>query len=280
MEPSAQSNQPAVPPKAAASGEKNGVLAFIQSLKAPATPASDAPKPGDVVKPFEENGPLHHHFQEFAWVKQQNEWLRVSFIAHCALALLIWVGAYLAFTRPTYIQIGNPSLSEAAKSFFQADYKRIDPGLIYDQMNYFIITSLGFLHEIDAFGPPPLPILKGMVNEKILEKAQKRDARNASTVARQKLVQTLVINRVLPPIPNPQTGTDAVFVEGNISICMQDADGNPVNRVTPYRAKAILRETPVSNLNPFPFTLDDLEETAGADEVKKWDEDNKKFFSK
>ena len=185
---------------------------------------------------------------------------------------------FLAFTRPTYLQVGAPTLEEAAKTFYQADYKRVDPGLVFDQMSYFTITSLQYLYQVNAFSPTPLELLKGMIKPEIINKAQNRFERERPTIEKQRIFQNLVINAVLPPIPNPQTGTDAVFVKGFLSIALQDSEGNPVNRVMPYRAKVILRETPVSELNPFPFTMDELDDVAGTDAAKKWDKANERFF--
>lgn len=257
--------------------EKKGVLAYVQSLKNPAAGAG-GPKPSEGQAPLTEKSQLHRHFAEFSWAIQQNNWLKISFIVHASLVLLIWFGAYLAFTRPTYLQVGNPTLEEAARDFYKVDYTRVDPQLTFDQMSFFTISTLSLLHQIDAYSTPPLSFVKGMVRPEIIAKAQKRYDSNRPTIERQRFVQNLVINRILSPIVNPQEGTAAVFVEGYFSIALQDDEGNPVNRITPYRGKALLRTTPVSELNPFPFTLDELDEVVGADEVKKWDEANKKFF--
>lgn len=267
-EPSAES--------AAPNPERKGVLAFVQSLKQPKI--ETGPKPSAGQTSLGAQSQLHRHFQEFSWSLQQNNWLKISFIVHCALMLLIWFGAFLAFTRPTYLQVGNPTLEESAKAFYANDYTRVDPQLIFDQMSFFSISTLSLLHQIDAYSNPPLPLLKGMVAPTIIAKAQKRFDTNRFTIEKQRFVQNLVINRILNPIINPQEGTAAIFVEGYFSIALQDDNGDPVNRVTPYRGKALLRKTPVSELNPFPFTLDELDEVVGADEVKKWDEANKKFF--
>lgn len=268
-EPSAEPTPPAP--------ERKGVLAFVQSLKHPQAPGA-GPKPSEGQAPLTDKSQMYHHFAEFSWSAQQNNWLKISFIVHCTLMLLIWFGAYLAFTRPTYLQVGNPTLEEAAKAFYATDYTRVDPQLIFDQMSFFTISTLSLLHQIDAYSNPPLPLLKGMVRPEIIAKAQKRFDSNRGIIERQRFVQNMVINRILNPIANPQEGTAAIFVEGYFSIALQDEDGNPVNRITPYRGKALLRYTPVSELNPFPFTLDELDEVVGADEVKKWDEANKKFF--
>lgn len=270
-EPSATPNTPDTP--------KKGVLAFVQSLKQPkAAEAASTVRPSAGTTPLKAGGPLHQHFAEFSWSLQQNNWLKISFIVHCALVLLIWFGAYLAFTRPVYIQVGNQTLEEAAKAFYATDYTKVDPQLIFDQMSFFSISTLTLLHQIDAYSTPPLPLLKGMVRPEIIAKAEKRFNNNRTTIEKQKFVQNLVINRVLSPITNPEQGTVAIFVEGYFSIALEDEGGDAVNRVTPYRGKVILRQTPVSQLNPFPFTLDDLDEVVGADESKKWDDANKKFF--
>lgn len=258
--------------------DRKGVLDFIQSLKSPPPLAPETPAPSQVAKPFAVGGPLYRHFAEFSWASRQNQWLKVSFIAHCALMLLIWGGAYLAFNRPTYLQVGDPSLSEAAREFYASDYTKVDPALIFDQMSYFTLSNLSLLHQVDAYSPSHLALLKGMIKPDIIDKAKRRFDRNIGTIQKQKFVQNLIINRVLSPIPNTKAGTVALFVEGFFSIVLQDPNGDPINRISPYRAKLILRLGPVSDLNPFPFFLEDLTEVTGAEEVKKWDEDNKKFF--
>lgn len=275
MEPSAEKTPPATTPGPA---ERKGVLEFVKTLKAPAVVVEKNPSPSQVSPPISEGGQLHRHLAEFSWALQQNQWLKVSFIAHLALMILIWLGAFLAFNRPTYIQIGAPTLQESAKTFYATDYLKVDPDIAYDQMRYFAIATVSLLNQVDAYSPPPLALLKGMVKPELIEKAQRRLERNRAIIQKQKFVQNLVINRVLSPITNPDSGTIALFVQGYFSIAMQDTDGSPINRVAPYRGKLIMRFGPISKLNPFSFTLEDLEEVVGENEVKKWDEDNKKFF--
>jgi len=267
-------------PDPAPTPERKGILAFVQNLKAPKPDAAATSKPSTLTEPFTDKGQLYHHFAEFSWTLQQNNWLRISFIVHVALATLIWGGGYLAITRPTYLQIGAPTLKESAEAFYGTDYTTVDPKLTLDQMSFFTISALALLHQLDAYSTPPMPLLRGMVDPSIIEKAQKRYDKNAKLIQQQKFVQNLVINRILNPITNPQTGTVAVFVEGYFAMLLQDENGDPVNRIEPYRGKAILRFTPVSELNPFPFTLEDLTEVVGKAEAAKWDSETEKFFKK
>ena len=279
MEPAEQPTNAATP----ASPQNKGVLAFVQSLKAaPKAAEATAPKPSDSTKGFSSQGPLYHHFAEFGWSAQQNNWLKISFIVHCALAGLIWLGAFLAFTRPNYLQVGAPTLEESAKTFYATDYSQVDASLAYDQMSYFAISTLGILHQIDfnSNTDVTLNLLKGLVKPDILEKNLKYSTRNRPVITKQKFVQSLIINRVRNPIPNPAEHTIALFVEGNFAIALQNENGDPVNRITPYRAKCILRDCPISSLNPFPFMIEELDEVSGSDAAKKWDADNAKFFSK
>ncbi len=269
MEPDAPSSETASP-------QRKGILDFVQKLKAPKVEATPAPSASK--EPLKDSGALHQHFAEFAWALQQNNWLKFSLLVHIALAILIWTGAIMAITRPSFLQVGTPTLKEAAEAFYNVDYNSVDPSLLFDQMSLFTISSLTLLHQLDAYSTPTSSLLKGLVAPEIVQKTQKRFEKNQKVIQKQNFVQNLIINRILKPITNPQTGTLAVFVEGYFAILLQDEDGSPVNRIEPYRAKAILRLTPVSKLNPFPFTLEDLSEVVGRENALKWDQENSKFF--
>jgi hypothetical protein len=266
------------PTKPAKRDERTGIMAFIQSLQKPAEALSNTPKPSDGKKNIENSSQLYRHFREFTWAIQQNNWLKISLIVHVALALLIWVATYLAMTRPTYIQIGNATLEESAREFYAANYNKVDPTKTFDQLSYFLINNLTLLHQIDPTTKTPFALMDGMVNPKLIQKAKGRIERNRKTITSQKLFQSLFITRLLNPITNSQLGTVAVFLEGYFSIQLQNADGSAVNRIAPYRGKAIIRITPTSTVNPFPFTIENVDEVVGAEEVKKWDEENKKYF--
>jgi hypothetical protein len=137
---------------------------------------------------------------------------------------------------------------------------------------------LQYLYQFNPHTDTPLDLLSGMVKPEILEKIKAREEHDRSTIEKMKMFQSLSITMVRPPIPNPETGNMAVFVNGFISQALQDINGNPLNRVQPYRAKLILRCTPVTEINPFPFTLEELDEVHGESAVKKWDADNERFF--
>jgi hypothetical protein len=258
---------------------RKGILDFIQSLKKPSTDADKTAKPSEVAgKPLSTEGALYHHFKEFGWSVQQNIWLKLSLIVHLALVILIWFGFYLAWTRPTYLQIGATSLNQASKNFFANDYTQVSPDLLFDNLSFFTISTLTPLYQLDVDGANYLKLLQGMVNPDIIQRAQKNFDKNQKNIASKNLVQNLTLEQINAPIFNAQTNTIALFVGGYLSLSLQDDAGNAVNRITPYRAKLLLQMTPVSLLDPFPFFLEELTDTFGAEACKKWDKDNEKFI--
>ncbi len=260
---------------------RKGLLAFVQDLRKGKTGPEQTPAPSEVLaKPLDQKGPLYHHFREFQWAAQQNLWLRVSLVVHVFLLALIWFGFYLAYSRPTYIQIAAPSLTEASKNFFGVDYNQVDSSLLFDQLSFFSISALTQLYQLDPDGANYVNLLQGMVDPTIIDRAKKNYEKNKQTVVSQRFIQSLVIQRIYPPITNTDTQTMAVFINGYLAISLQDQSNNAVNRIVPYRAKLLLRITPPSTLNPFPFFMEELTDVFGTEACQKWEKDNKKYLSK
>ena len=265
-------------PSASPAPERKGVLAFLNTLKKQPEAASNeaSAPPSAQATGIGKTGPLYRHFKEFHFSTQQNTWLRASLVAHVALVLLILLGGYMAFNRPTYIQIGAPTLPEAASEFFKLEAEEVN----YDHLAFFTINVLEQLNKLDADGNPYLTLLQGLINPTIIEKANRRYTNNRESIRNQKLIQNLIIEQVYPPVSNKEDGSMAVFVKGYFAIMLADANGDPINRSTPYRGRAVILYSPVSKLNPFPFYMDGVKEVFGEEACKSWDEENKKFFVK
>lgn len=271
------SQEPA-PEEKTSTVSRKGILDFVQSLKKPARTETSQHPSAVIDKPLAPSGALYRHFSEFGWAAQQNIWLKVSLVVHLVLVALIWFGAYLAWSRPTYLQVGAPTLVQASKDFFGPDYERIDPSLLFDQISFFSVSALSQLYQIDPDGTNYVDLMQGMVNSDIIARSKKNFLKNKETIQAQKFIQNLVVQRIYPPIFNNQTGTFALFVEGYFSIALQDTQGSAVNRITPYRAKMVFRLTPTSTLNIYPFFFEELTDVFGVDDCKKWDTENKKFL--
>lgn len=272
----AENNQPEAPQEPQ---KASGVVAFLEKLRKKVVHEDETPsdkKASAISKGISKQGPLYAHFLEFNWSKQQSVWLKLSLLAHAALLLLILGGVFLAYTRPTYIQIGAPTLSESARNFYELTPTVQD--ISYDHMAYFVISALEQLNKLDTYGNPYRSLLQGQVAPDILKKADLRYTNNIARIRQQKLIQNLIIQRVLPPIVNEGNNTLAIFVEGYYAIMLEANSGDPINRITPYRSKVILEITPVSKLNPFPFYLQDIREVVGEDAVRQWDKENRYLF--
>jgi len=218
----------------------------------------------------QKSGPPYKHCDDYAWATQVVKFSNLELLISFLIMVMVWLFVWAAHSRPVYAVRAAGSLDQQMENF--REFGSLD----FDATYAWLASLLQNSNLMSQMSSQHYGYYARQMTPKIYQNFITQYERNIDDIRRGGLLMTTQITGVSRVYVNEETGRETWYLKGFTVRSAGNAGAKsksgrtflPVTSV-PYRAEAVVRKEPPSQLNPTGLYLEMLTQKVG-DDALEW----------